>query len=110
MYFVPAATFLALAALAYGAVNSPCSNVDSPDSICITTSACASYGGKSDPGTPGAYTCPGTPNDVQCCTIYHPCPGLGTDTLCTWNNRCTGPWGGVILPSGDNFVCCDVVN
>jgi hypothetical protein len=41
----------------HGAVNSRCSNSGDPDSICITTSSYANYGGTSDPGVPGASTC-----------------------------------------------------
>ena len=92
--------FLALTALTQASVNGPCSNGGDPNGICISTSECASYGGSSDPGVPGAYTCPGTPNDVQCCSILNNCLGFDTDTLCTWNNECSGsPWYGTILPS-----------
>ena len=92
--------FLALTTLTQASVNGRCSNGSDANGICISTSECASYGGSSDPGVPGAYTCPGTPADVQCCTILNNCPGFGTNTLCTWSNECSGsPWDGTILPS-----------
>ena len=92
--------FFALTALTQASVDGTCSNGGDPNGICISTSECASYGGSNDPGVPGAYTCPGTPNDIQCCSILNNCPGFDTDTLCTWNNECSGsPWYGTILPS-----------
>ncbi|KAH6717575.1 hypothetical protein BKA61DRAFT_715893 [Leptodontidium sp. MPI-SDFR-AT-0119] len=112
--FIPSLLSILLTTTANAYVNGPCSNGGSADGICISRGSCANYGGTSNPGSPGAYTCPGTPDDVECCSVFTRCPGLGTDTLCTWDNRCSGnPWHGSILsnpicPGGNNFVCCDI--
>ncbi|KAF2182977.1 hypothetical protein K469DRAFT_584947 [Zopfia rhizophila CBS 207.26] len=90
------------------AVNGPCSNGADINGICIDRGRCINtYHGHSDPGRPGAWSCPGTPNNIECCSIV-PCPTFNSqDFGCTWRSRCQNLGFIPVCPGGNDFVCCE---
>ncbi|KAJ7200515.1 hypothetical protein GGX14DRAFT_372022 [Mycena pura] len=70
--------------------------------ICLTTASCAASGGTSTPGL-----CPGTPNDVQCCTKTCTTTNVGPG-VCKFTSDCIGKHFVIagLCPGPSDFTCC----
>ncbi|KAF2000205.1 hypothetical protein P154DRAFT_386216, partial [Amniculicola lignicola CBS 123094] len=83
-------------------LNGPCTGADGRIGVCVPTASCARDG--------GAFihnACPGTPEDIKCCTK----PACGLEALggdCRWMQDCGG--GKSLIrhqcPGPDAFRCC----
>lgn len=102
--FFSATTLLAASAVHAGALvpraelNGPCTGSGGAPGVCIGTASCSSTGGVSVVGA-----CPGTPNDVQCCTKT----SCGTNGNCRFANQCSS--GNTLTgqcPGPAEFNCC----
>jgi len=68
--------------------------------ICIKTSECQSYGGKTYSGY-----CPIDPPDVLCCDDIK-CSANGKTANCLFTDQCPGERADGLCPGGSNFKCC----
>jgi len=91
-------SLLAVLPSAFAAVNGKCSN--GVKGICIATSTCTSYGGKSSSGN-----CPSDPNNIKCCSNI-PCKSNGKSGTCMFTNECSGTTVSNLCPGGSDFKCC----
>lgn len=102
--FLSTATLLGASAV-HGSVlarraelNGPCTGSGGNPGVCISTTSCSSGGGTSIVGA-----CPGTPDNIRCCTKT----SCGTGGNCRFTNQCTsGNTLTGLCPGPDNFKCC----
>ncbi|KAF2178441.1 hypothetical protein K469DRAFT_642760 [Zopfia rhizophila CBS 207.26] len=83
-------------------VNGQCTGANKAPGVCIATNACTSAG-----GTYISNACPGTPNDIKCCT-KSAC-GLNGNLKganCRWASQCSGTAFSGLCPGPANFKCC----
>jgi len=81
----------------FAALNGACTN---HEGICLNTSTCSSYGGKTVTGK-----CPNDPNNVKCCYNI-PCKSGGNTGSCMFKSKCSGTTVSGLCPGGSNFLCC----
>jgi hypothetical protein len=80
------------------AENGRCTGSGGAPGVCIPTAKCNSGGGKYISGA-----CPGTPNDIKCCTK----PSCGTGGNCRWTSQCSsGNTLTGLCPGPADFKCC----
>lgn len=87
----------ASAILERAALNGPCTGKNNAPGVCIPTAKCSSGGGEFI-----SNRCPGTPNNVKCCTKAS-CGGGGN---CRFTSDCTGNTLANQCPGPANFKCC----
>ncbi|KAJ4286069.1 hypothetical protein N0V90_013416 [Kalmusia sp. IMI 367209] len=82
--------------------NGPCTGKDGVQGVCISTKSCTSGGGSYI-----SNACPGTPDDIKCCTKPS-CQKAAQKGDCRWVDKCgtekttlTG-----LCPGPDAFRCC----
>lgn len=78
-------------------LDGPCTGKGNAPGVCVATSKCSSSG-----GTFISNACPGTPNDVKCCTKTQ-CSSNGN---CRWTSSCNGSTVSNQCPGPASFVCC----
>ena len=106
MHFVP----IAFAAACFGicavhardlaqraVLNGPCSGRGDAPGVCIPTAKCSKAG-----GVYISNACPGTPNDIKCCTKA----ACGSGGNCRWTSQCEGETLSNQCPGPANFKCC----
>ncbi|KAJ3292430.1 hypothetical protein HK104_005297 [Borealophlyctis nickersoniae] len=102
--FVPLLSILALLGISSTVSAATCTARNGLGGVCISTSACRSGGGVSDP----ANLCPGG-NDIQCCT-YGYCTSNGQAGTCIPTGACSGGGGrsnsANLCPGGNDIQCC----
>jgi len=91
-------SLLAAVPSALAALNGACSY--GVKGICVNTSTCSSYGGKTSTGN-----CPSDPNNVKCCSNI-PCKSNGKSGSCMFTSECRGQTVSGLCPGGSNFKCC----
>jgi len=77
--------------------NGPCTGENGAPGVCIKTSSCSADGGRYI-----SNACPGTPDDVKCCTKAS-CSSGGN---CRWTNQCSGSSASGFCPGPSDFKCC----
>ncbi|KAH8898739.1 hypothetical protein GQ53DRAFT_802273 [Thozetella sp. PMI_491] len=101
-----AGAFLALINVAYSheivarsTENGPCTGAGGAPGVCVATSKCSSAG-----GTYISNACPGTPEDIKCCTKTS-CGSSGGN--CRWTSQCaSGLTESNLCPGPTDFKCC----
>ena len=79
-------------------VNGQCTGSGGAPGVCIATAKCTAGGGKFI-----SNACPGTPNDIKCCTKTS-CSSNGN---CRWNSQCSsGKTLTGLCPGPADFKCC----
>jgi hypothetical protein len=83
-------------------LNGPCTGANGVIGVCVPTASCTRDGGKYI-----SNACPGTPEDIKCCTKPS-CQRQAQSGDCRWVDQCGG--GKTILqnlcPGPDAFRCC----
>ncbi|KAJ7913046.1 hypothetical protein B0H13DRAFT_2005831 [Mycena leptocephala] len=86
-------------------VNGPCSGggLASGVGVCISTSSCSAKGGTSTKGL-----CPGTANNIQCCTKSLCASAFLGGGVCRFTSSCTGNHYTIpdLCPGPSNYKCC----
>ncbi|KAK3331423.1 putative NlpC/P60-like cell-wall peptidase [Apodospora peruviana] len=79
-------------------VNGACNGSGGAPGVCIDTKACSADGGSfiSD-------ACPGTPDNIKCCTKTK----CGSGGNCRFTSSCDGTTKTGLCPGPDNFKCCE---
>lgn len=80
--------------VALAAIDGPCAD---GSGVCIATAKCTSGGGHFI-----SNACPGTPDNIKCCTK----PVCGTSGSCRWASQCTGTPLSGLCPGPTKFNCC----
>lgn len=79
-------------------VDGPCTGSGGAPGVCITTSKCSSGGGQYI-----SNACPGTPNDIKCCTKT----SCGSGGNCRFTSQCSsGNTLTGLCPGPPDFKCC----
>ncbi len=78
-------------------VDGPCTGSGGAPGVCVATAKCSAGGGESI-----SDACPGTPNDIQCCTKA----ACGNGGNCRWKSECTGDTLVGQCPGPADFACC----
>ena len=79
-------------------INGPCTGGGGAPGVCISTSSCTNTGGHYITGA-----CPGTPNDIKCCTK----PSCSSGGSCQWVSQCSsGKTVSGLCPGPADFKCC----
>lgn len=78
-------------------VNGPCTGYGGAPGVCIPTAECTSGGGRHI-----LNACPGTPDDVRCCTKA----SCGSGGNCRWVSQCSTSTLGGLCPGPADFKCC----
>lgn len=78
-------------------VNGACTGSGGALGVCISTSSCTSGGGKYI-----SNACPGTPDNIKCCTKT----SCGSGGNCRFTSSCSGHTLTGLCPGPDNFKCC----
>ncbi|PVF97262.1 hypothetical protein CPB86DRAFT_775369 [Serendipita vermifera] len=78
-------------------VNGQCTGDGGAPGVCIATAKCTAAGGKYV-----SNKCPGTPDDIKCCTKT----SCSTNGNCRWTSQCSGSTLTGLCPGPDNFKCC----
>lgn len=78
-------------------LNGPCTGKDNAPGVCVATSECSSFH-----GTFISNACPGTPDNIKCCTKAL-CSDHGS---CRWTSSCTGRTVSNQCPGPSSFKCC----
>jgi hypothetical protein len=81
-------------------VNGECTGDGGAPGVCIATAKCTAAGGKYI-----SNKCPGTPDDIKCCTKTS-CGSGGKNGNCRWTSQCSGSTLTGLCPGPDNFKCC----
>ena len=84
--------------LARSTLNGGCTGAGGAPGVCISTSSCHSGG-----GTYISNACPGTPEDIKCCTK----PACGSGGNCRWTSECSGSTVSNLCPGPASFKCCE---
>jgi len=80
--------------------NGPCTGAGGAPGVCISTSDCSAAG-----GTSISNACPGTPNDIKCCT--KPTCGSNGSGNCRFTSQCaSGNTQANLCPGHPDFKCC----
>lgn len=80
------------------AVDGRCTGANDVPGVCIATASCKENGGQYISGA-----CPGTPDDIKCCTKSK----CGTTGIgCKWTSDCTGSALSGLCPGPSGFKCC----
>ena len=82
----------------FASVNDKCTG---RNGICITTSTCSSYGGKTYSGY-----CPYDPSNVLCCDDITCTADDGRKGTCVHTSQCSGSTVDGKCPGGSDFKCC----
>ncbi|KAG8754961.1 hypothetical protein FRC14_004484 [Serendipita sp. 396] len=91
-------TLLSTWGVAASEVNGKCTGKNGAPGVCIATAKCTSGG-----GTYISNACPGTPDDIKCCTK----PSCGSGGNCRWTSQCTtGNIANNLCPGPNDFKCC----
>ncbi len=81
-------------------LNGPCTGEGGAPGVCVKTTDCTADGGKYITGA-----CPGTPNNIKCCTKTSCKSGSGGN--CRWTKQCSsGKTATGFCPGPANFKCC----
>ncbi|KAF2877119.1 hypothetical protein BDV95DRAFT_601534 [Massariosphaeria phaeospora] len=104
------AAFFLLAATAVNAnvasptarINGPCTGENGAVGVCVPTASCTR-----DNGTYISNACPGTPEDIKCCTKTS-CQLEARKGDCRWVDKCGGGKSLIqyLCPGPDAFRCC----
>ena len=78
-------------------VNGPCTGSGGAPGVCIPTADCSSGGGIYISGA-----CPGTPNDIKCCTKT----SCGSGGNCRFRSQCSTSTVAGLCPGPADFMCC----
>jgi hypothetical protein len=78
-------------------VDGACTGAGGAPGVCIPTAKCTSGGGKFI-----SNACPGTPNDIKCCTKTD----CGTGGNCRWTSQCSTSSVTGLCPGPADFKCC----
>ena len=78
-------------------INGPCTGSGGAPGVCIPTADCSSGGGSYI-----SNACPGTPDDVKCCTKT----SCGSGGNCRWTSQCSTSTVSGLCPGPDDFKCC----
>ncbi len=79
-------------------VDGSCKGANGAPGVCIATSKCTASGGKYI-----TDACPGTPDDIKCCTKTT----CGDGGNCRWISQCSsGKIQSNLCPGPDDFKCC----
>ncbi|KAJ7016585.1 hypothetical protein C8F04DRAFT_1160503 [Mycena alexandri] len=95
---------LASIASTQAVLDGPCSGFATGGlGVCISTAACSKKGGTSTPGH-----CPGTANDIQCCTKSSCTSAAAGGGVCRFTSSCTGNHFVItdLCPGPSDFTCC----
>lgn len=96
-----ASTVSATVAFPRSTLNGPCTGKDGAPGVCVPTKSCTR-----DNGTYIDNACPGTPDDVKCCTKPH-CQLEARSGDCRWKQNCNGnSLVQYLCPGPDSFQCC----
>ena len=79
-------------------VNGACTGLNGAPGVCIPTSSCSDSGGKYI-----SNACPGTPDDIKCCTKA----SCGDGGNCRWTSQCSGTTVPNLCPGPSSFECCE---
>lgn len=79
------------------AVDGPCTGSGDAPGVCIATGQCTSGG-----GTYISNACPGTPDDIKCCTKT----SCGSGGNCRWTSQCSTSSLSGLCPGPADFKCC----
>ncbi len=77
--------------------NGPCTDASGTPGVCIPTAKCSAGGGSFT-----SNRCPGTPNDIKCCTKT----ACGSGGNCRWTSQCSGTTVANQCPGPAGFKCC----
>lgn len=79
-------------------LNGPCTGANGAPGVCLPTASCTSSGGRYI-----SNACPGTPDNVKCCTKTS-CSSGGN---CRWTSQCSsGNTASGFCPGPNGFKCC----
>lgn len=78
-------------------VDGPCTGSGGAPGVCIPTAKCTAGG-----GTHILNACPGTPDDIRCCTKT----SCGSGGNCRFTSSCSGSTLTGLCPGPDDFKCC----
>ncbi|KAL8702354.1 MAG: hypothetical protein Q9224_000001 [Gallowayella concinna] len=78
-------------------VDGPCTGAGGAPGVCIATAKCTSGG-----GTHISNACPGTPNDIRCCTKS----SCGSGGNCRFTSQCSTTTLTDLCPGPADFKCC----
>ncbi|KAL8769287.1 MAG: hypothetical protein Q9209_004669 [Squamulea sp. 1 TL-2023] len=78
-------------------VDGPCTGAGSAPGVCISTSKCTAGG-----GTHILNACPGTPDDIRCCTKT----SCGNGGNCRFTSQCSTSTVPDLCPGPADFKCC----
>ena len=79
-------------------VNGQCTGKDGAPGVCIDTTSCTDDGGSYI-----SNACPGTPDNIKCCTK----PSCGSGGNCRWTSQCSsGLTTPNLCPGPTDFNCC----
>lgn len=78
-------------------IDGPCTGAAGAPGACIATAKCTSGG-----GTYISNACPGTPDDIRCCTKT----ACGSGGNCRWANTCSTSTLTGLCPGPADFKCC----
>lgn len=78
-------------------VDGPCTGSGGAPGVCIATAKCTSGGGSYI-----SNACPGTPNDIKCCTKT----SCGTGGNCRFDSQCSTSTLTGLCPGPASFKCC----
>lgn len=78
-------------------INGKCYGAGDAPGVCIDYNDCSAGGGTSVVGK-----CPGTPDNIRCCTKT----SCGSGGNCRWIDQCTGTTQSGLCPGPTNFKCC----
>ncbi|KAF2009325.1 hypothetical protein BU24DRAFT_468295 [Aaosphaeria arxii CBS 175.79] len=83
-------------------VDGPCTGKSGIGGVCISTSSCTKDGGSYI-----SNACPGTPDDIKCCTKPN-CQSGSQSGDCRFTDKCTGgkPILSNLCPGPNDFKCC----
>ena len=79
-------------------LNGACTGQGGAPGVCVSTSSCSASGGTYITGA-----CPGTPDDVKCCTKT----SCGSGGNCRWTSQCSGTTVSNLCPGPASFKCCE---
>ena len=77
--------------------NGSCKGSGGAPGVCIATSKCTADGGKFISGA-----CPGTPDNIKCCTKT----SCGSNGNCRFTSQCSGSTLTGLCPGPADFKCC----
>ncbi|PVI03331.1 hypothetical protein DM02DRAFT_726530 [Periconia macrospinosa] len=102
LFLTAVSTVTATVAFPRSILNGPCTGKDGASGVCVPKSNC-----NRDNGTYIDDACPGTPEDIKCCTKPS-CQLEAKKGDCRWVDKCTGGKDIVqyLCPGPDAFRCC----